>query len=81
LLLEGVAEVRASLEAAETLIDRIRDPVRRAGLEAAAQQAEVPVIQARQAGHRFVFDQLEERLATARARTAELLAQLVNPSP
>ncbi|HJN44495.1 MAG: hypothetical protein QGI10_03830 [Vicinamibacterales bacterium] len=81
LLLEGVAEVRESLEAAETLIDRIRDPVRRAGLEAAAQQAEVPVIQARQAGHRFVFDQLEERLATARARTAELLAQLVNPSP
>jgi hypothetical protein len=81
LLLEGVAEVRESLEAAETLIERIRDPARRATLEEAYQQAEVPVIQARQAGHRFVFDQLEERLATARARAADLLAQLVNPSP
>ena len=79
LLLEGVGEVRDSLEAAGRLIERIRDPERRAALEEAYQQAEVPLIQARQAGHRFVFDQLEERLATARTRAAGLLARLVNP--
>lgn len=81
MLLDGVAEVRESLDAAETLIERVGDPVRRATLEAAYQQAEVPLTQAREAGHRFVFDQLEERLATARARAADLLVQLVNPSP
>ena len=31
--------------------------------------------------YRFVFDQLEERLDTARERTAALLSELVNPSP
>lgn len=80
-LIEGVGEVRESLEAAERLIEGVRDPDRRAALEEAYQQAEVPLIQARQAGHRFVFDQLEERLATARARAAALLAELVNPAP
>ena len=81
LLLEGIADVRESLEAAEHLIDRIRDEARQAAFRAAYRQAEVPLIQARQAGHRFVFDQLEERLATARERTGELLAGLVNPAP
>ena len=81
LLLEGIADVRESLDAAEHLIDRIRDDQRQAAFRAAYRQAEVPLIQARQAGHRFVFDQLEERLATARERTSELLAGLVNPAP
>ncbi len=81
LLLEGIADVLESLKAAERLIDRIRDEDRRAAFEAQYQQAEVPLIQARQAGHRFVFDDLEERLGTARTRTAELLAALVNPRP
>jgi hypothetical protein len=30
-------------------------------------------------GSRFFFDQFDERLATARARSAALLAELVNP--
>lgn len=81
LLLDGIADVRESLKAAERLIARVQDPDRRASFEARYQQAEVPLIQARQAGHRFVFDDLEERLDRARERTAELLAALVNPSP
>ena len=80
-LLEGVEEVRESLKAAKRLVERVRDQSRRTQLEEAYRQAEVPLIQARQAGHQFVFDQLEERLATARQRTAHLLAQLVNPDP
>jgi hypothetical protein len=79
LLVEGAAEVRESLEAARRLIENIRDPGRRAELEEVYTQAEVPLIQARQAGHRFVFDALEERLGVARERTAALLTQLVNP--
>ncbi len=80
LLLEGIGEVRESLDAARHLIDRVRDGERRRALETAYQQTEVPLIEARQAGHRFVFDQLEERLATARERVAALLSELVNPS-
>ena len=70
--------MRESLRTAEQLMERLEEP-RRAQLEEAYRQAEVPLIQARQAGHRFVFDQLEERLATARRRVADLLGQLVNP--
>ena len=81
LLLEGIANVRESLEAARRLIERVRDGDRRGALEAAYLQAEIPVIEARRAGHRFVFDQLEERLETAQQRTAALLSELVNPSP
>ena len=81
LLLEGIANVRESLEAARRLIERVRDEDRRRTLEAAYLDAEVPVTEARRAGHRFVFDRLEERLATAQARTADLLSELVNPAP
>ena len=78
-LMEGAADVRESLDAASRLIERIRDPSRRAQLEETYNQAEVPLIQARQAGHRFVFDALEERLGVARQRAADLLGSLVNP--
>lgn len=80
-LIEGISEVRASMRAARDLMENVRDDRRRAALEEDYTQAEVPLIQARQAGHRFVFDELEERLATARERVARLLARLVNPEP
>ena len=40
---------------------------------------EVPPVQAVQAGHEFVYDNLNERLATARRRIEALLGQLANP--
>ena len=47
LLLEGIADVREeSLDAAEHLIDRIRDEQRQAAFRAAYRQAEVPLVQA-----------------------------------
>ncbi len=79
LMQEGIAEVRASLRAARDLIARIDDDTRRANLEEAYEQAEVPVIQATQSAHAFVFDDLQERLSIARERAAALLAALVNP--
>ena len=76
----GATRTRSSRCRRIGLIERVRDPNRRSTLEAAYLQTEVPMIEARRAGHRFVFDQLEERLATARERMAALLSELVNPS-
>lgn len=39
----------------------------------------MPIIEATQAGHAFVYDQLDERLTTARARIAALFERLANP--
>lgn len=79
LALAGLRDARAMLKDARRAIARVRDPARRASLEAAAQQAEVPIVEATQAGHAFVFDQLDERLATAQARLNALLERLSNP--
>lgn len=76
---EGLREVRALLKDVRAAIGRVKDPARRASLEQAAQQAEVPIIEATQAGHAFVFDQLDERLTTARARLAALFDRIANP--
>lgn len=80
LMLEGVGEVRALLNHAHALIRRVADPARRVAFEDAWRQAEVPLIEARQAGHAFVFDELQERLAKARERIATLLDRLANPA-
>jgi hypothetical protein len=77
---EGLREVRALLADVRKAIARVKDPGRRAELERAAQQAEVPIVEATQAGHAFVFDQLDERLATARARLAALFERIANPA-
>ena len=76
---EGLREARALLKDARTAIGRVKDKARRASLEQAAQQAEVPIIEATQAGHAFIYDQLDERLTTARARLAALFERLANP--
>lgn len=77
--LEGLRETRSLLKDVRRAIARVKDPRRRAELEQAAQQAEVPIVEATQAGHAFVYDNLEERLVTARARLAALFERLANP--
>ncbi len=79
LAVEGLRETRALLKDVRAAIARVKDPVRRKVLEDAAQQAEVPIIEATQAGHAFVYDQLEERLATARGRLSALFDRVSNP--
>jgi hypothetical protein len=80
-MLEGVRDARAMLKEARSLIGRVKDRPRRARLEQAAQQIDVPLTQATQAGHAFVYDDLEERLNTARRRLGALFEELANPSP
>jgi hypothetical protein len=76
---EAVAETRRQLALTTQLIERVSDKARRASLQAAQQQAEVPLQEAVDAGHSFVFEQLKERLLTARRRVDALLGQLANP--
>jgi len=79
LALEGIRAARERLREARRLIDRVSDAARRARLEQAAQQAEVPIVQATQAGHAFVYDDLQERLDTANERLNVLADDLANP--
>ena len=79
MMLEQISDLRESLRAADRLIGRVSDSTRRQALETAREQAEVPLTQARDAGHRFVFDELESRLDVARDRTALLMQLLIAP--
>ena len=79
-LYDALNESRDLLNSTRSLVSRVRDRTRRAALEEAHQQAEVPLIQAVQAGHKFVYDDLKERLSLARQRMEALLGQLANPT-
>jgi hypothetical protein len=78
-LLEQIGDVRASLDAARELIGRVKNERRRAELLEAHEQAEIPVTEAVQAAHSFVFDNALDRLGTARERAARLLDRIVGP--
>jgi mono/diheme cytochrome c family protein len=78
LLMADVAAVRETLKNANTIIRRIKDKAFRAELEEQWRQAEVPLVEARNAGHEFVFDNLKERLDRARTRADALMDRLAN---
>ena len=80
-LYEALNESRDLMKSVRPLVNRVTDKARRAQLDAAYQQAEVPLIEAVQAGHQFVYDDLKERLSVARQRIEALLGQLANPRP
>jgi hypothetical protein len=75
---EALAAVREQMKAAQSLIRRVDDRTRRAELTRAYEQAEVPLTRAVNAGHRFVYDELREYLASAQARVTALLSSLAN---
>jgi hypothetical protein len=81
MMVEGIAAVRGDLAHAAALIERVKDKDRRVALQDAYTQAEVPLIEASEAGHAFVFTDLKERLAVARTRTDALLEQFANVRP
>jgi hypothetical protein len=78
-LLEGILEAREKLKQLDSLIRRVRDSARRERFMEDLEQAQVPLIQAVNSGHSFVFDDLQERLAVSRQRTERLLNKLTNP--
>ena len=75
---EGLVAVREQMKLAQSLIRRVDDQKRRATLTDALQQAQVPLTRAVNAGHRFVYDDLRENLATAQKRVEALLSTLAN---
>jgi hypothetical protein len=80
-LYEALNESRDLMKSVRSMVNRVNDKARRAQLDEAYQQAEVPLIQAVQAGHQFVYNDLKERLSVARQRIEALLGQLANPRP
>jgi hypothetical protein len=75
---EQLAEVRDQMKQAQSLIKRVNDKARRAALNDAYEQAQVPLTRAINAGHMFVYDELRTHLAVARQRVEALLASLAN---
>ena len=80
-LYDALHESRDLMKTLRTLINRVNDKPRRAQLDEAYQQADVPLIQAVQAGHKFVYDDLKERLSVARQRMEAVFGQIANPRP
>ena len=80
-LYDALHESRDMMKTVRSLVNRVSDKTRRAELDEAYQQTEVPLIQAVQAGHEFVYDELRDRLSVARQRMEALLGQLANPKP
>lgn len=77
--LQAVRDVRAQLDAARKLIRSVRDKELRAALELEARDAEVPIHEAVQSAHTFVFEAMEQRLEVARRRIDLLNERLANP--
>ncbi|HVC21166.1 MAG TPA: cytochrome c3 family protein [Vicinamibacterales bacterium] len=75
-MLSGIASVRTLLNAEQRAIRRIRSRDARASLEETYRQAEVPLIEAINEAHRFVFNQSTERLGVALRRAVALREQL-----
>jgi hypothetical protein len=80
ILLEEVRAIRTLLEPAPRLIDRVKDPARRKSLLEAYEQAQVPLKEAVNSAHAFVFDQMRERLSAAKLKSEALLTELANPN-
>lgn len=77
LMLEGIRDARTLLQQANGFIARMPAGPRRTSLEDDARQAGVPLTEATNAGHAFVFAGLQERLTVARERISALYARLV----
>ena len=73
---ERLAALRVDLKAAQGGIKKIADPARRAAMLDAYGQAEVPLIRAVNAGHRFVYDELLEHATVAEKRVDALLMMI-----
>lgn len=73
---EALRAVRSQLTLAKQMIKKVGDKQRRADLMDLYAGAEVPVTRAVNAGHRFVYDDLQAHLATAQQRVDRLMAAI-----
>ncbi len=78
-MMESVGEVRDALKTARRLVDRVQDRGTKQRFQEAYRQAEVPLVQAVENAHAFVYDQMQERIGVAHERASALLDALANP--
>lgn len=77
---EALDVVREELKLANAMIKRIDDRQRRADLLDAYDQARTPLTRAINAGHKFVYADLEEYLQVAQERVERLMVRIANPA-
>ena len=77
-LYEGLSVVREQIKLAESFIKKVNDKARRQALQDRLEQAKVPLTRAIDAGHKFVYEDLQNSLATAQTRADDLLTELAN---
>lgn len=75
---EGLNVVREQLKLASAMIKKVDDRQRRADLMNDYEQATVPVTRAINAGHKFVYAELDEHLKVAQQRTEKLMSRIAN---
>ena len=80
-LLEGIRDARERLAKARTLIRRRAEGGRRETLNEAARNAEVVLVEATDAIHRFAFDRATDYLDVARQRIGAITFSLNGSSP
>jgi hypothetical protein len=70
--------VREQLKLAQAMIKRVDDRQRRADLMREYEQATVPLTRAINAGHKFVYDDLENYVGVAQQRVEALMSRIAN---
>lgn len=75
---ESLDAVRDQLKLANAMIKRVEDKQRRADLLEAYEQANVPLTRAINAGHKFVYAELDEYLTIAQGRVEALMTRIAN---
>lgn len=75
---EGLNAVREQLKLANTMIKKVDDKQRRADLMGEYEQATVPLTRAINAGHKFVYAELDEHLKVAQERVEKLMSRIAN---
>lgn len=75
---ESLNAVRAQLKLANAIIKKVDDRQRRADLTNEYEQASVPLTRAINAGHKFVYDELDEYLKVAQGRVEKLMSRIAN---
>ena len=75
---EGLNAVRDQLKLAGAMIKKVEDKQRRADLMNDYEQATVPMTRAINAGHKFVYTELDEHLNVAQERVQRLMSKIVN---
>ena len=75
---EAISAVRGQVKEAQALIKRVNDRKRRDELTRALNGVQTPLVEAVDAGHKFVYGDLRDHLTAARQRIETLLDALTN---